>query len=140
MPEHGATDQEARAIIGLSPHPDLHRASDIAPLPDALPTGLPPFDTALFDPGARFHPAAAAAMGVHLPHLLWVQAADGQRIANALAYALRANACPLIVWDAGQLPAAALLDRLRPLTRKGSSAFLLLTVGPVLLSTVRSLH
>jgi hypothetical protein len=165
MPDHEATNEEHPALIGLPAHPDLRRASDLAPLPDALPTGLPPFDALfgglalrrthhltgmrggghntflhmllaattqtapaiLFDPGARFHPAAGAAAGVHLPHLLWVRATQAERIANALAYTLRVDACPLIVWDAGRVPSPSLLDRLRTLTHRSAAALLLVT-------------
>lgn len=82
----------------------------------------------LFDPYTRFHPPAAAAAGVHLPHLLWMRTNNPQHIRQALGFALRGDAFPLIVWDVGLLPATALLDRVRPIVRRSRSALLLVTV------------
>lgn len=83
----------------------------------------------LLDPARGFAPAAAAAIGVHLPHLLLVRADDPKRMGQTLAAALRADACPLIVWCTPQLPPPALLDRLRPLVRGSRSALLLVATG-----------
>lgn len=82
----------------------------------------------LLDPSARFHPPAAAAAGVHLPHLLWMRTNNPQRIRQALGFALRGDAFPLIVWDVDTLPHAALLDRVRSVVRRSRSALLLVTV------------
>ncbi len=82
-----------------------------------------------FDPHDRFFPPGAAALGVHLPHLLRVRVHDPNKLRRALAFALRASACPLIVWDAGLLPPASLLDRLRPEVRASGCALLLLVTG-----------
>jgi hypothetical protein len=83
----------------------------------------------LFDPRQRFFPPGAAALGVHLPHLLRVPVTDLRKLQRALAFALRDDACPLIVWDAGLLPPAALLNRLRPDIRASRCTLLLLTEG-----------
>ncbi|GEM_PF-6276013 len=83
----------------------------------------------LFDPHNRFYPPGAAALGVHLPHLLRVGVHDLQKLRRALAFALRESACPLIVWDTGLLPPAHLLDRLRPDVRASGSALLLVVAG-----------
>jgi hypothetical protein len=88
----------------------------------------------LLDPLARFHPPAAVAGGIHLPHVLWVVAPDPARIQRVLDIALREAPCPLIIWDAGAIPSAALLDRLLPRVRRGRSAVLIVahaeTVAP----------
>ncbi len=81
----------------------------------------------LLDPHARFHPPAAAAAGVHLPHLLWMRTDDQRHLRQLLGFALRGDAFPLIVWDVGALPDAALIDRIRPVVRRGRSALLLVT-------------
>jgi len=73
----------------------------------------------LLDPAHCFAPAAAAAVGVHLPHLLLVRTDDAKRIGQTLAAALRADACPLVVWCVPQLPPPTLLARLAPLVRGG---------------------
>lgn len=83
----------------------------------------------LFDPHNRFFPPGAAALGVHLPHLLRIRTNNPQRLRRALAFALRASACPLIVWDAGLLPPAQLLDRLAPDVRASRCALLILVRG-----------
>jgi hypothetical protein len=83
----------------------------------------------LFDPRDRFFPPGAASLGVHLPHLLRVRTNDSQKRQRALAFALRDAAGPLIVWDAGLLPPAHLLDRLRPDVRASGSALLLVVSG-----------
>lgn len=83
----------------------------------------------LFDPDMRFHPTAAAAAGVHLPHILWVCATDRQQMEHALWLALRADACPLVVWNAPRLP-ATLVDRLRPHVWRSRSALLFITSDP----------
>lgn len=80
----------------------------------------------LFDPRNCFFPPAAAAAGVHLPHLFRVPVANDADLARALALALRArDAFPLVVWDAGQLPSPHRLERLRALVRASGSALLL---------------
>jgi hypothetical protein len=81
------------------------------------------------DPHNRFYPPGAAALGVHLPHLLRVRVHDPQKLRRVLAFALRDSACPLIVWDAGLLPPDYLLDRLRPDVRASGSALLLIVAG-----------
>jgi len=80
------------------------------------------------DSSAHFHPPAAAATGVHLPHLLWMRTHDQHYIRQALGFALRGDAFPLIVWDVDTLPHAALLDRVRSVVRRSRSALLLVTV------------
>ena len=81
------------------------------------------------DPHHRFFPPGAAALGVHLPHLLRIPVRDPQKLHRALVFALRESACPLIVWDAGLLPPAHLLDRLRPDVRASRCALLLVVTG-----------
>ncbi len=81
----------------------------------------------LLDPRACFHPPAASAAGVHLPHLLWMRTGDERYIRQALGFALRGDAFPLIVWDVDTLPHAALLDRVRSVVRRSRSALLLVT-------------
>ncbi len=81
------------------------------------------------DPHNRFYPPGAAGLGVHLPHLLRVRVHDPQKLRRALAFALRDAACPLIIWDAGLLPPAQLLDRLRPDVRASGSALLIVVTG-----------
>ncbi len=81
------------------------------------------------DPHHRFFPPGAAALGVHLPHLLRVPVRDPQKLQRALVFALRESACPLIVWDAELLPPAHLLDRLRPDVRASRCALLLVVTG-----------
>lgn len=83
----------------------------------------------LFDPHNRFYPPGAAALGVHLPHLMRVRVHDPHKLRRALAFALRERACPLIVWDAGLLPPAHLLDRLRPDVGGSGSALLFVVTG-----------
>jgi hypothetical protein len=83
----------------------------------------------LLDPFNRFYPPGAAAIGVHLPHLLRVRVHDPHKLRRTLAFALRAAVCPLMVWDAGLLPPAHLLDRLRPDVRASGSALLLVVSG-----------
>jgi hypothetical protein len=60
----------------------------------------------LLDPRDRFFPSGAAALGVHLPHLLRVPVRDPHKLRRALAFALRDAASPLIIWDAVLLPPA----------------------------------
>lgn len=79
----------------------------------------------LIDPLARFHPAAAAAAGVHLPHLPWMRTTAPHHTRQVLGFALHGDAFPLIVWDGGAAPPAALLDRLRPVVRCSASALLI---------------
>jgi len=81
------------------------------------------------DPHNRFYPPGAAGLGVHLPHLLRVPVRDPQKLRRALAFALRESACPLIVWDAGLVPPAHFLDRLRPDVRASRCALLLVVAG-----------
>jgi hypothetical protein len=83
----------------------------------------------LLDPRDRFFPSGAAALGVHLPHLLRVPVRDPHKLRRALAFALRGAACPLIVWDSVLLPPAQLLDRLRPDVRGSGCALLLVVAG-----------
>jgi hypothetical protein len=83
----------------------------------------------LLDPFDRFYPPGAASLGVHLPHLLRVRVHDPHKLRRALAFALREGVCPLIVWDAGLLPPAHLLDRLRPDVRGSGCALLLVVAG-----------
>ncbi len=163
-----AADQESPSLLAaLPPGIPLHRASDLAPQTDALPTGLPPLDAFLgglplrhthllagtegsgvttllhgllatvtrthpvlfLDPRDRFYPPGAASLGVHLPHLLRVRVRDPHKLRRALAFALRDSACPLVVWDAGLLPPAHFLDRLRPDVRASRCALLLVVSG-----------
>lgn len=83
----------------------------------------------LLDPAHCFFPTAAAAVGVHLPHLLLVEEGTPRRMGQVLAAALRADACALVVWCVTQLPAPAFLDRLRVLVRASRSALLLVATG-----------
>jgi hypothetical protein len=83
----------------------------------------------LFDPHDRFHPPAAAALGVHLPHVMRVTVRDPAILRRALVFALRTPACPLVVWDTPLLPPARLMDRLLPDVRASRSALLLVTEG-----------
>lgn len=75
----------------------------------------------LLDAAARFHPPAACAAGVHLPHILWVRETNPDHLWQAMTVALRDAACPLVVLDLAHAPAAATLDRVRPLVRRGSA-------------------
>lgn len=83
----------------------------------------------LLDPLDRFYPPGAAALGVHLPHLLRVRVRQPEKLRRVLAIALRERACPLIAWDAGLLPPDDLLDRLRPDVRASGCALLLAVHG-----------
>lgn len=88
----------------------------------------------LFDPHHRFFPPGAAALGVHLPHLLRVPVRDPNTLRRALVFALRESACPLIVWDAGLVPPAQFLDRLRPDVRTSQCALLIVVSGVPLIT------